>query len=253
MKYFYTIAFAALLISCKKSYSDNFTIGATKQMIVSDHNITIQAFNEPGLEKVSAYIKLDEGAISDLKFTSYRYSEASTGFNEVWGVRLEVLQDDFQVLEVANSAARYRGETAYSLDPSAMTPTFRRTTTIGCAAEGRTRTSDGSPNVESFFDGDRISLEDLNWNNQGIFPVELAWSGYTNENCYFNDTEDTSFCSAYVNEPSCYALPSDVITYLLFRRRETKGYSLGWVEVRLTEGNKLEILRSALSTKTYSY
>lgn len=253
MKYYYSILFLAVLVSCKKTYSDNFLVGTTKQMVVTDHNITIQGVNEPGLKEVSANINLDGGALTELKFTSYGDNLNPSSVNEIFGVRLEVTHDDFQVLEVANSAARYRGETAYSLDPSAITPTLRRTTTIGCAAEGRTRTSDGSPNVKSFFDGDKINLEDLNWNNQGIFPVELAWSGYTNENCSFNDTDDTSFCSVYVNEPSCYALPSDVITYLLFRKRETKGYSLGWVELRLTDNNKLEILRSALSTKRYSY
>jgi hypothetical protein len=253
MKYYYSILFLAVLVSCKKTYSDIFLVGTTKQMVVTDHNITIQGVNEHGLKEVSANINLDGGALTELKFTSYRDYLNPSSVNEIFGVRLEVTHDDFQVFEVANSAARYRGETAYSLDPSAITPTLRRTTTIGCAAQGRTRTSDGSPNVKSFFDGDKINLEDLNWNNQGIFPVELAWSGYTNENCSFNDTDDTSFCSVYVNEPSCYALPSDVITYLLFRKRETKGYSLGWVELRLTDNNKLEILRSALSTKRYSY
>ncbi len=253
MKYYYSILFLAVLVSCKKTNSDNFLIGTTKQMVVTDHNITIQGVNEPGLKEVSAYINLDSGALTELKFTSYRDNLNPSSVNEIFGVRLEVLQEDFQVLEVVNSAARYRGETAYSFDPFAVTPTYSRTSYIGCMAEGRNRTHDQSPNAQSFIEGEKVSLENLYWNNQGIYPVELAWSGYTNESCYSNDTEDTLYCSVYVNEPLCHAISSDVITYLLFRKRETKGYSLGWVELRLTDDNKLEILRSAMSIKRYSY
>ncbi|MFT5819129.1 MAG: hypothetical protein ACI8ZM_000352 [Crocinitomix sp.] len=254
MKYYSIFLIALLFFSCKKSNYDKYAAGSEKRMTVTEHNVIIEGIHSDGLNSATTLIDLDGDNEVDLKFISNRDSLVLGIGTEFWDVILEIVNPLYDVLEIPNSGDNYYTETPYKPYWGAGFGRSNRTLTTGCQTDGLllTEASANSPKTLSEHVG--FQPDELDWKSNDFGSLELASSGYEFTVCHFNEEEDSLFCDIIVIEPTCYPIPTDEKTYLLFRKLETNDcYSIGWIEVLLTDENKLEIKRSAISNKPLKF
>lgn len=222
-------------------------------MTVLTHDIMIEGINLEGLEADIANIDLDCDDVADLKLTSTRDSiDSGTGI-EVWGVFLETTNPLFSVLEISNSGDNYYTETPYWLNGVGF-PRLERRLTTGCQREGAMFSGIEANNPKTYSEGDAFQPKQVDWSTNGYGYLELATSGSEYMECRFTDDSDSLICDITITEPTCFPIPTDETTYLIFRKFETtECYSIGWIEILLMDENKLEIKRSAISNKPLEF
>lgn len=251
MKYYIPFLIALVFISCKKSRYDKYAAGSDKRMTVTEHNFKIQGFNTDGLNRDVALVDLNGDGKVDIEFVSNRDSIYLGEGSEVWGITLEIINPLIEFVEIQNSGDKYYTETSYISSGDPGYPTSDRTKTMGCQQEGGELIADSGNSPKTLSENDIIQPEQYDWSANQYGYLELGTSGYTYTECVFNEAYDSVFCDITIIEPTCYPIPTDEKTYLVFRKLDNNGcYSIGWIEVLLTDENRLEIRRSAISNKS---
>lgn len=224
-------------------------------MTVTTHDVTIEGINEEDWLKVDEVeIDLDNDNLIDINFRSERDSvDSGTGF-EFWNVILEVPNPFVEILEIKNSGDEYYLETPYYQNWEGSFPRRERRLITGCQDEDYTFIGAGANNPMTFMEGEEFNPNELVWGENSLGYLELASSGHEFMECEFNETFDSLTCDITILEPTCYPIPTGEKTYLLFRKYEDENcFSIGWIEVLLTDQNKLEIKRSAISNKQLEF
>jgi hypothetical protein len=253
MKYYLQLLIVFVFIGCKKSRYDKYAIGSEKKMTVTQHDATIQGVFGFGTAIDHLELDLDEDGTKDVVFVSVVDSlDSGTGV-EIWNVYMDIYNPDFEVLEMLNSGEQYYAESPYQY-PTDGGFMWNRTLRTGCETEDGVSASFRSNSPRTFSESDLIQPEEYDWTAQSYTGyLELSHSGYEYQECVFPDTSDNLYCDIVIQEPTCYPVPTDEKTFLLFRKADINGYYLGWIEVMLTDNNKLSIVKSAISDKPLDF
>ncbi len=211
-------------------------------MTVTTHDFSIKSDTINPAQTYGA--DLDEDGIKDLTFIS-RYWDVLGSNDDAWSVEVSIDNEQVQILEIAGSGVRYSHEGFVS--NTGPGPWYYEVTTYNCNSDGGVYYKNELNNPQAFLECDPINLDELNWGNLSS-ELMLANSGSHFRKHFFDDDENLSARDTVI-APTCNPIPSDIKTYLTFRKLEGDCYYIGWVELILTEGNKLEIKRSAISNK----
>lgn len=241
------------LVACKKSNFKKYVFGSEKKMVVTEHNVTIEGIGSNLDNRYDRYdLDLDGITGTDLTFVSFNDSIEDGSGSDYWGVFGNVKNENIQVLQLLNSGDQYYYATPYSA-PDFGPPYLKSVKRTSCDPALGDYVGAGANYPITFNECDPMERESYNWSDLYEVAIDLVNSGYDYTECFFNESEDSLLCDNYVKDPSCQAVPFDQKFYLAFRKLDKDCYYLGWIELFLTDKNKLTIYRTAISEKPLEF
>ena len=246
---------AIVVISCKKDPIPILTMGDSSGLIVTNHNIKLETDTTLDIFIQNASVDLDQDGNSDLNFTTrVDNSPSIVGDSPNYIVEFFVYnyEENRKLIlpEIATSADWYiKRESVYDYYGTYPRETVQETFSCG-PVSGATLASNGAGAVEIYeCNVDVFSLPETASEN---FSYSLWSDDFQYEYWEFNMANDSAIGYRKIKEAQCEGLaPFNKLFYIPFKLTYDDSNLVdrtGWIELRLTGDNTLEILRSAISS-----
>lgn len=257
MKKYTIIFFAAVVaISCKKDPIPILTMGNTSGLIVTEHNIKLETDTALGNYSNSVSLDLDQDDNSELGFKIYEdISSQYVGDNPNYIVEFYVYNDDEKTSElilpeIPTSTDWYvQTEKVYDMLGTYPIETLQETFTCDAVSGSTLRDNEQGAVQICAINADVFSLPETASENNSY----SLWSeDYQYEYWEFNEANDSLIGYRKIKEAQCRGLaPFNQLFYIPFKLIYDDSNlvdRIGWIELRLTGNNTLEIFRSAISS-----
>lgn len=254
-KKFIIILVAIATVSCKKDPIPILTMGHTTGLIVTNHNIKLETDTTISVFNNSALIDLDQDDQIDLQFEIHEYiSPSYTVGNPLYAVEFHArnIEVNRQIIlpEIPNSADWYVHkekihDTFGTFPRETIQEVFTCEPTLGSTIGSHV------PGAVEIYNAD-AEIFSLPGTANENFQYSLWSMDYQYEYWEFNATSDTLIGYRKIKEAQCEGLaPFNQLFYIPFKLIYDDSNlidRIGWIELRLTGNNTLEILRSAISS-----
>ena len=251
MKYLALLTLLSLFVSCKKEDTYKYQFGHFDNVEITVQNKTVKATYEDYSEEYMG-IDVDNDSTEDFRFYSEFDSINYPYGNTFWETEIRILDSTFSIYEIPESGAWYETLGPKVFDYYGTYPRQTRALTYGCSAMTGSYKHNSANNPYFFSVNSPVMFDTYSWGNY-IPLLTLSNSGYYSEQYDFNITGDSLLGVAITSEPSCYGVPADEIIYLAYRKSVTDGYYLGWIEMKITEDNRITVFRTAIGTDLESF
>ncbi len=250
----YLILFSTILIvySCKKDTEFKYKFGNSLNMLVNEESQTVKA--EISDDYVIEYLDIDlnyDGA-ADIEFSSAIDSVPSPIGETRWWIKLRLTNSQLSIHGQPNSNIRYETLGPKVYDYHGTYPRETRSLTYSCDEQEGSGTYNTLPFPKGLKKDVIIDFKAYNWQNE-YGEMNIAYSGYEENQYGWSEGFDSLKGVKISYPPSCYNLPSNETFYITFRLGVPSSYKIGWVEAVITEGNRLTVVRTAISNETVEF
>lgn len=259
-KNFIVILVAIAAISCKKDPTPILTMGDGSGLLITEHNIKLETDTSMDVFSKTATLDLDQDDNTELSFTIYEsLSPYYVGDAPFYAVEFYASNSDDEnrqliLPEIPTSADWYvKTETVYDAIGTYPRKTLQEVFTCEQVSGSTLGSPLGSYDpgaVEIYTAGEEIfSLPETASDNNSY----SLWSmDFQYEYWEFNETADSLIGYRKIKPAQCDGLaPFNQLFYIPFKIVYDDSNLIdrtGWIEMRLSGNNTLEILRSAISS-----
>lgn len=250
MKYVVAFLLLIVLISCNKEPEFKYHLGQEENMVINEHNTSVKA--DASNDEAYLELDLDSDGIEDVKFRSWEYSIINPD-GQVWGIDMNIINSNVSIYEVPRSGIMYEALGSPSFDFVGTFPRQTQILTFSCVQGiGSYEVQKDANNPFTFSIHAPLSYATYAWENK-YSELTLVHSGYNEEHYEFNITNDSLIGVNVTQSASCQGVPENAVFYMAFRKTVLAASYVGWIEAKVTEGNRITILRTAISEESEDY
>lgn len=256
MRYLALFIAVVTLIGCKKDDDIDhleMIVGDSVGMMTKQQDTIVQApqiwNGQPVYPWVYCAIDVDQDGLNDIRFTSHTdttWTLAGTQ-NVTYYVSCNSLKEQFQIAAIPYSGLQYLVES----DSQDYYGTFPRTIYRKfwyCEEVAGSVVPPSIPYYQNtalaFSEGDHI-FENLFWFEHYSKELVLYRNAHEDMWCEFSGGGDSLICYDDIIPEQCRSIPFDKSFYLVFKKN-TNPVKYGWIEMKISDTNKLEIFRSGI-------
>jgi hypothetical protein len=240
-----------MLFACKKKDEDVILIiGETADYEITSHNLFAQGFDDgPTFNGEYVDIDLDNNGSADMRFLSY---EDSVNYPELaanYWIDAKVLDDKFTFLEKPGTDDEYELSTTVE-DYYGTYP--RKTTVIESyceLVEGAVYNNSNLRKSKIFKLLDKVSIDEVFEAKYDLSSQSFNVYKESVEEAYWEFTidSDSLFGQHFKPMSLCEGAPFNELFYIAFKYDAGGTVKYGWVELIVTNNNKITVKRSGIS------
>ncbi len=251
LKYHSRIAVIALIFifisGCRKDNHTFYFTGKTKGLLVTEHNINIDATSNGSPVSEDVEIDVDKDDVMDFRFISLEDSIYGVYKNTYRKIEVETVNQFFYLNKIEGINKKYFHVGPPNYDFYGMFPRSTKHVDVNSDSTNSTYYEPTLDYVKTLGAGSQI-MQNFNWGNN-TYPINLFQAQYNSGYYYFNTVGDSLWGHMFHYAAFPQNFVQDELIYLPFKLEAGLEDRYGWIEIKVTQGDNLTILRSAISTK----